>query len=337
LATGSLLGLVVGFGMAGAAEMRDPFFLGPADVVHTLDMPILTQVPRLGTGRNGAEVAIKHNSRLAPVLSAFHRPRSREAEAIRGLRTAIFFRLSGSNSKVIQLTSANPGDGKTTVAANLSVSIAQAGQRTLLVDCDMRRPSVHKIFGLDSKDGLASVLGGDLEPGDAILATEVPNLSVLPCGSLPTNPAELLTNKKFTDLLALLRERYDCIVLDTPPLLAVADPAIVAAHADGVAIAIRLTRDSRMQVIRSKELLVASKAKLVGVVINGYDLTRRHRLATYAYGYSYGYGYGKQGRYGGYGDAEVSSDNAMKSYYVEEEEGEHSQETNGKASASDSA
>jgi succinoglycan biosynthesis transport protein ExoP len=315
LAMGSILGLLVGVASAGTAEMRDPFFVGPGDVAQSLDLPILTQVPNLATN-----VVVKRNSRLSPTISAFHRPRSREAESIRGLRTALFFRMTAGENKVIQLTSANPADGKSTLAVNLAASIAQAGDRTLLIDCDMRRPSAHKIFGLEPKVGLSNVIVGDVELADAIIETEVPNLSLLPCGPSPNNPAELLTNRSFAELLTLLRDRYDRIVLDTPPLLAVADPAIVSALADGVVMAIRLTRDSRMQVVRSKELLETAKANLLGVAINGYDLTRRHRLAAYEYGTGYGY------------TDDYTTEVDTDAYYTEEEEDGQLQATNGKPS-----
>ena len=318
LLAGSVIGLLVGIGSASASEMRDPFFLGPTDVVQTLDVPILTQIPKLGASKNGVQLS-KPNSKLSPTISAFHRPRSHEAEAIRGLRTALFFRLSGPDKKVIQFTSANPGDGKSTLAANLAVSIALSGQRTLLIDCDMRRPQVHNLFGLDPKIGLPNVIAGDAELFDAILETEVPNLFVLPCGPTPKNPAELLTTKGFADTLALLREDYDRIVIDTPPLLAVADPAIVAPHADGVAIALRLTRDSRLQVIRAKELLETAKATLLGIALNGYDLVRRNRLATYG-AELYGNGYGDD-----------TTDFATRAYYCEDED-EPAQDLNDKHS-----
>ena len=292
LAVGGFLGLVVGVGSAGAAEIRDPFFLGPADVVQTLDLPILTQVPKLGTTKMGGVANGKRNSRLSPTISAFHRPRSprpKPSAACDG-HVLSFVRARQQGHPVHQRESCR----RQVHAGCQPVREHCPGRAAhLLVDCDMRRPSVHTMFGLEPKCGLANVIAGEAELCDAIVDSEVPGLAILPCGPLPTNPAELLTSKKFAELLAVLRDRYDRVILDTPPLLAVADPAIVAAHVDGVTIAIRLTRDSRMQVIRAKELLESSRANVLGVAINSFDLTRRHRLATYAYGYGYGYGSGE--------------------------------------------
>jgi capsular exopolysaccharide synthesis family protein len=176
---------------------------------------------------------------------------------------------------------------------------------------------------------VAQVISNDADLADAVVETSVPNLFVLPCGEVPKNPAELLTSQKFVELLAVLRDRYDRIILDTPPLLAVADPCIVAANVDGVVLTVRLTRDSRMQVMRSKELLEGSKGNLVGVVINGHDLTRRHKLAGYGYGYGYGYGgYGYGSRYGYYGTYGAENDSAG-GYYREDDEENESHAENG--------
>src|SRR5262249_28722871 len=155
----------------------------------------------------------------------------------------LYFNTQGQGSQVIQVTSPSKGDGKSTMAANLAVSIAQSGKRVLVVDADFRRPRQHHIFGLAGRVGLATVMAGDAELSTAIPATPVPNLDVLPCGARPTNPAELLTLPRFAELLGELRGRYDFVIVDTPPLLAVSDPSVVAPRVDGVLLTIRVSKN----------------------------------------------------------------------------------------------
>jgi capsular exopolysaccharide synthesis family protein len=331
---GCFLGLIIGIALAAGAEFYDPMFLGPHDVVRTLDLPVFTQLPRLGVTKEGKPLVVGGASKLLPTMVAFHRPQSREAEVIRGLRTSMLFRLKGQKHRSIMFTSANPADGKTTVVANLAISIAQVGHRVLLVDCDMRRPQIMSAFGLEQQPGLADLLQGDHEPSDFILDSEVPNLSLLLAGAVPKNPGELLTSQKFAALLETLREKYDYVLIDAPPLMAVADPCIVAPLADAVVMAVRLTRDSRMQVLRSKDLLESSQANVIGIVINGYDYRRRHLLAadTYGYGYGYGLSYSYKKGYGPYDDKEIDS------YYETgpadtADQGKAAVERNGKATA----
>src|SRR5262249_54339051 len=155
---------------------------------------------------------------LDPVLVAYHRARSPEAEAYRGVRTALYFSANGKEYKLLQVTSPSLGDGKSTTTANLAISIAQAGKQTLLVDADFRRPRLHEMFGLSAPIGLATVLAGEAPLEQAIQPSAVPGLSILPCGPIPSNPAELLTSLRFQEVLGLLRDRYDVVLLDTPPL-----------------------------------------------------------------------------------------------------------------------
>ncbi|HEY5315002.1 MAG TPA: polysaccharide biosynthesis tyrosine autokinase [Pirellulales bacterium] len=291
LALGGLFGLVLGCCLVGMFELVDPMFHGIEEVGQALETVVLSRVPRLVTGAPAAAVP---DSRMTAVLAAFHRPRSRESEVVRVLRTSLLFRINGAKHQLIAFTSPNPSDGKTTVVSNLAVSMAQAGYSVLLVDCDMRRPTVHKVFGCDAANGLAELVDGRVEPTEAIRTTEAANLSILPSGAIPANPAELLTSSKFVELLAWLRERYDYVLLDSPPLLAVADPCIIAQHTDGVVLTVRPSKDSRMQVQRSKQLLEAANARLLGAVVNAYDL-KRQQLNSYEYGYGYGYGYESYG------------------------------------------
>ena len=171
------------------------------------------------------------------------------------MRTALYFSTRGQGSKVIQITSPNPGDGKSTLAANLAISIAQSGKRVLLVDADMRRPTLDKLFNIPNEAGFAMVLGGMAELPDVIQESPIPCLSLLPSGVVPPNPAELLISPRLHEVLAWMRDHYDYIVIDTPPLLAVTDPGIVGPQVDGVLLTIRSTKTNRVEARRAREVL----------------------------------------------------------------------------------
>ncbi|HWA97109.1 MAG TPA: polysaccharide biosynthesis tyrosine autokinase [Pirellulales bacterium] len=285
LLIGSTLGLLAGVGAGTVAELRDQTFHGPEEIRQSLGLPILTHVPRLDTS-----TVLPSPEGLPPVdptIVVYHQPRSREAEAFRALRTSIFFSAREATRQVLEFTSANPGDGKTTTACNLAVGIAQTGRKVLIIDCDMRRPRIHEVFRIGSEVGLSSVVAGAAEPPDAIHATGVVNLSAMAAGPIPENPAELLTSAPFGQLIGALRQQFDFIVLDTPPLLAVADASIVAQLADGVVMTVRTTNDSRPQAIEAKELLTRVDAKVLGLVVNVAD----EGSAGYSIMHGKGYGY----------------------------------------------
>jgi capsular exopolysaccharide synthesis family protein len=186
------------------------------------------------------------------------------------------------------VTSPDTSDGKSTLSANLAVSIAQAEKKVILIDADFRRPRVHKLFNLSAEKGLASVMTGEAQFIDVIQATTIPGLSVLTCGPIPPNPAELLTLPLFKEMLASLREKFDYVLIDTPPLLAVTDPCTVAPYVDGVLLTIRISKNARPNALRAKEMLSALGAHVIGVVVNG--------VRTDAKGYGYG-GYGYDSKY----------------------------------------
>ena len=193
---------------------------------------------------------------------------------------------------MIQITSPLPGDGKSTIACNLASSIAQSGKRVIAIDCDLRRPQLTDNFDARERLGLTNVLNGECEPLDAAHATPIPKLSVMPSGPIPSNPAEALSLPLMNELLDYLREHFDYIILDTPPLLVVTDPSIVASMADAVAMTIRIRRKSKPNARESLNILNGVGANVLGVVINNSD------EAGSSDGYR-GYGYYKYGRYGG--------------------------------------
>jgi capsular exopolysaccharide synthesis family protein len=216
------------------------------------------------------------------------------AEAYRSIRTALYFGTRGQEHKVIQVTSADAGDGKTTLVCNLAVSLAQSGKKVCLLDADFRRSRLHDMFGIDKPIGISSVMAGKAELTDAIYATGVENLSLLPCGPRPSNPSELLTSERFKELLDVLRTKFDIILIDTPPLLAVTDPSAVAPRVDSVLLVMRITKHVRPNALRAKQVLDGLGANVLGVVVNGVEVRAGygHDGGYRRYGYGYGgYGY----------------------------------------------
>jgi capsular exopolysaccharide synthesis family protein len=241
----------------------------------------------------------------------------RTAEAYRSIRTALYFSTRGDGHKVIQITSPEPGDGKSTLTANLAVVIAQSGKSVLLIDADFRRPRIHKLFGLEGIAGMSSVINGEVELADAVQSTSIKNLSILACGPRPDNPSELLTLPRFKELLDVFREKYDFVLIDTPPLMAVSDPSIVAARVDGVILTIRIKKKGRHNAQRATEALESIGANVLGIVVNGVG-----GRGGYGYGYGARYGYAsgsERYRYDGtqYG---YNYDGYGYSYGYEEEE-----------------
>jgi polysaccharide biosynthesis transport protein len=238
----------------------------------------------------------------------YHRPKAQSSEAFRAIRTALFFSTKGKTNSVIQVTSPTPGDGKSTIAANLAVSIAQSGKRVLLLDADMRRPSIHHAFGIKTQEGFPQVLLGEKTWRSAVYeCEEIPGLSILPCGAKPTNPAELISTPRVGELIEEMRHHFDFIIMDTPPVLAVTDPCPVAARVDGVILTIRIKKNVKISSDRATEVLHSVGANLIGVVVNGvgnqsgygsqysYGAYRAgYQYNGYGYGYGYSYGYGQK-------------------------------------------
>jgi succinoglycan biosynthesis transport protein ExoP len=277
------LGIVCGFGLAYGVDISDRSFRTPVEIRRQLGLPVVGHIPFFASDEAARDSAGFEGAALDPVLITYYRPQSKEAEAYRGVRTALYFGTRGANLRVIQITSPNRGDGKTTLSANLSVSIAQSGKRVLLIDADFRRPRLHKLFALPAATGLAPVLAGTAVLNDAIQESVVAGLSILPCGPRPPDPAELLSSPRLQEILESARERYDFVLVDTPPLLAVTDPGVVAPRVDGVLLNIRVSKNSRPDAERAKEVLSTLGATMIGVVVNavspdgaGYGAPRYH-------------------------------------------------------------
>ncbi len=298
-----ILGTLLGFGLAYLAELSDKSFRSVQEVRRQLGLPVVGHVPHLEPVEETLLQPAADGHPLDAMLYCHHRPLSVEAESYRGVRTAIYFSTQGQGHKVIQVTSPSGGDGKSTLAANLAVSIAQSGKTVILIDADLRKPRVHKIFGVSAAVGLGSIISEGKDLPDAVQASGISGLSILPCGPIPPNPAELLTSPRFKELLDVIREKYDYVIVDTPPLLAVTDPAVVAPRVDGLLLTIRLTKNGRPLAHRAKDVLDGIRSNVLGVVVN--DTERRG-----AGGYGGGYGYAYAESY--YAEDEVSTPPTVK-------------------------
>ncbi len=201
-------------------------------------------------------------------LIAAAEPRSANAEAYRMLRTNISFSSVDKPIRMILVTSASPSEGKSITAANLAVTMAQAGYRTTVVDCDLRKPTQHKVFGISNDVGLTNALLAHADLSSFIRPTRVENLRVLTTGPLPPNPAELLGSRSMTDLLTMMQKESDVIVIDSPPVLAVADAAILSRISDGVILVVDSGKTKRESALRAKEALEQTAARLLGIVLN---------------------------------------------------------------------
>ena len=240
------------------------------------------------------------SSKEAVELVTQVRPQSQMAESYRALRTSLLLSNLGAPPKVIMVTSALPQEGKSTTSINCAIVLAQKGVRVLLIDADLRRPSIHKTLGMGPRSGLSNVLTGSTTLEQTITrSTILPNLQVLPAGTPPPNPAELLASSNMRDVLAELREQYDHIVVDTPPSLSVTDAVVLSPRADAVVLVIRSGQTTKQALRRARNVLTQVNAKVIGVLLNAVDLTS----PDYYYYYEY---QGKYARY--YREGEVSDD-----------------------------
>jgi capsular exopolysaccharide synthesis family protein len=204
-----------------------------------------------------------------PNLITLTDPRSPAAEAYRTLRTNLYFSSLDRALETLVVTSAAPGEGKSTTLSNLAVTMAQGEKRTILVDADLRRPALHKLFGASNSQGLTTMAVEEsalVEP--PLVETGVPDLWLLPSGPLPPNPAEILGSRRMEEIIAALKARADVILFDAPPVVAVTDAAVLGSKVDGMLLIISASKTRREHALRAKELLEKAKVRLVGAVLN---------------------------------------------------------------------
>jgi len=214
-------------------------------------------------------------------LLAHNSPKDPVAEQYRTIRTNIQFSGTDEEIKSLLLTSSGPSEGKSTTAANLATVYAQQGLNVLLIDGDLRKPTAHYTFRLENHTGLTNVLTRQSSLGQAVQQTEVPNLYVLTSGPIPPNPSELLASKQMGEGLAEMKERFDMVIFDTPPILAVADAQILANQVDASLLIVSSAKTEKDAALKAKELLTQAKSKLLGAVLNN----RKMEEGNYYYYY----------------------------------------------------
>ena len=279
------LGLFAGLLLAFAIESLDNTVKTPEAAEELVGAPLLGVLPRLTEAKQRLiEDAPERD------LTVHRDPTSMAAESCRSIRTNLMFLSALKEIQLFVVTSPGPQDGKTTAAISLAITMAQAGARVLLVDTDMRKPRIHKSFGIKAEKGISTAIMGDALLKDLIFHSEVQNLDVLPCGPAPPNPAELLHTERFRDLLAQCRQSYDRIILDAPPTAPVTDPAIIGSLTDGVLLVLRAGHTTRDAASYARRHLTDGGARILGLIINQTD----RRSGRYGYGYSY---YAPYGRY----------------------------------------
>ncbi len=295
LALGFILGLIIGIGTAIIVDGMNTSIRRRDDIEKILQVPGLAVIPKFAerngqsrarllpkkaAGRNG-----KSPARAAGLVTV-HDARSSGAEAYRTLRTNLIFSQAVQTLRSIVVTSAAPGEGKTTTAANLAVSFAQQGMRVLIIDCDLRRSRLHKMFSIPREPGITECVLGQLDTDAAPRETSVTGLYVVPSGQLPPNPSELLGGERMRKTLASFAEAFDLIVLDTPPLLAASDAAILSTLADGVVLVVRAGVTEAEAGQQAMQQLMSVGARVVGAVLNDPDAKVQKYGGYYSYDYA---------------------------------------------------
>lgn len=286
----TLVALLLGVIVAFVLESLDTGLTGVSEIEQVSGLPSLALIPRARrTGVDLSQLSIAERN-----IATLSSPKSQFAESFRALRTSLLLSTVGKPPEVVLLTSATPSEGKTTVSVNLACVLAQRDVRVLLIDADLRRPTVHHRFGLNGKIGLTSVLTGTLSIEDAVQKLpELPTLDILVAGPVPPFPTELLSSPVMKQLLEKCRGIYTHVVIDSPPLLSVTDGVVLARDADAVILIVRHGKSNKPALRRACDLLVRSGAPITGIALNAVDLNSPEYYGYYGY---YGYaGYGSSG------------------------------------------
>jgi polysaccharide biosynthesis transport protein len=295
-AIGLGIGLLLGLGLAVLREQLDSSIKTPEDVEQILGQTFLGLLPSVhegvptGGGRKKKQRRLAAEGASPPELLVHSQPLSSLAEAARAVRTNLLFMNPDKPHRTLLVTSAAPSEGKTTVACSIAISMAQSGQRVCLVDCDLRRPKLHRLFGRTGDLGLTNVLVGDATVDDVAQLTQIENLYCIPAGPTPPNPADLLHSERFRAFIEELSQRFDRVVIDSPPVAAVADSAIISTLVDGCVFVIRAFSTTRQLGKQGLRSLTDVDSPVLGVILNDVDLDKQQSYYQYYYYKRVGYG-----------------------------------------------
>ena len=292
IALGGFVGFLLGFGLAIMLEMMDTSIRSAEDVMEYVNLEVIGTIPMMRFGkpkgrkrgrRRGTYVSLDDESQIDACIVTQHDPKSPVSEAYRSLRTNFQLATIHEKAKTIMVTSAVPGEGKTTTAVNLAVTMADSGMKVLLIDTDLRRPNVHRVLKMERGPGLADVLREQIDVNSVIRSTRIENLSVVSSGRVPPNPSELIGSERMQGLMKYFSDQFDIVICDAPSTLVVTDPVLMSTHIQSVLIVVSVNNARRDTVIRAKTHLNAAQAKIVGVVLNGLEASRRHYYYYYYY------------------------------------------------------
>jgi capsular exopolysaccharide synthesis family protein len=282
LALGLFAGLLVGMLLAFALEFLDDTLKTPDDVEQKLKMAVLGLIPKLGPKQSLNEASVD--------------PRSPFSEAYRSVRTALQFATDHGVPRSLLITSASPGEGKSTTALALARNLAQLGKRVLLIEADLRNPSLHRSLGIKGEAGLSNLLSGSSGLAEVTLASDEARMSVILAGPLPPNPAELLSGSKFVSMLTVASERYDQIIIDGPPVLGLADSPILANAVEGTLMVVTSGKTRIATAQQALKRLLAARGRIVGALMTKYDAKAAGYGRSYQYNYDGYYAYGGKPR-----------------------------------------
>lgn len=297
---GILLGLALGFGIAFILEFNDTTIKSNDDIERYVKLPVLGAIPHITFSKKNEVKKLKRSSaKSSKIVSVTQYPKhlinfagdeSITAEAYRSLRTNLSFVSPDNPPRCLLITSAGPSEGKSLTISNLALSYAQMGKKTLLIDCDLRRPVAHHIFNLKRENGLSDLFTGNASYNDVIKSTERENFYVITAGMFTPNPTELIASKKMEQHIDYFRENFDMVFFDTPPIVAVTDAALLGTKLDGILLVIRSNKTSREVAQKAVSNLENVGIQCLGVVLN--DINLSHRYSSYGY-YKYYYHYYK--------------------------------------------
>jgi len=307
LLIGLILGLLGGLGLAFFLEYMDMTIKTQEEVEQELGLTFLGIIPSMGpeSSKRGHYYSLKtirekidrkkldekeSTKLLNKDLFILNYPKSSVAECVRSIRTNILFKSTEHPIKQILITSPAPQEGKTTVAIALAITMAQSGNKTLLVDTDMRRPRIHKSFDLPNNSGISSAILGIDNLKSAIQKTQIENLDILPCGPIPPNPAEILHTKRFVEITSEIASLYDRVIYDSPPVAAVTDPVILSTIVDGVILVVKPLITLKSAIKQARKAILDVGKNIIGVIFNDLDLENKE-YGYYHYYYSRKYGY----------------------------------------------